>query len=137
MKTTNELEWVKSRIASRIGKLETAVTEYRKQMELDFERFFHDYAGQMYSTGYELKAYHTLSLAIQDMDQTEAEEYIRATIMMLTNELLEMPLEKNSTNRMANIGFSLQLKVKQKLREYYIRLLGVLEDTESHQLKKS
>lgn len=115
-------------IVSRIDLLEGRKGNYEQRMAEDYEDFFEEYSESAYMVSYELATLQRLARGLQDMREEEAVQYLQAKIGMLTDALLDMPLERRSTGRMNNIAFGLRLKVNQKLRKFYLRLLKILED---------
>ncbi len=114
-------------IESRIVTLEERVEEYKQSSAEDFGQFFERYAEAAYSTHYQLKALRHLKDLFAD-GSTDMEQYLKGAVERLTEELLEQPVTRRSTNPMANIAYGLMKEEDQKLRKFYQRLLEILED---------
>mgnify|MGYP000348952886 len=100
-------------------------------MNEDYEHFFCWYAEEMYKTQRELACYRALKTVLSVGSHEEAKLFIENKISSLTDSLLSGSIRRNSTSAASNLAHTLELEMKQSVREKFIMLLEVIEKGES------
>lgn len=117
-------------VKNRINSLVEEADKYTKDMNEDYEHFFCWYAEDMYKVQRELACYRALNKVLAVSSHEETKTYIENSISSLTDSLLTGSMRRNSTSSASNFAHTLELEVKQGVRERLIMLLGFIERSE-------
>ena len=124
-------DFVFSFVKNHIDALVQPADTYTKEMNEDYEHFFCWYAEEMYKTQRELACYRALKTVLSVGSHEEAKLFIENKISSLTDSLLSGSIRRNSTSAASNLAHTLELEMKQSVREKFIMLLEVIEKGES------
>lgn len=126
---TSALERVKRIVAGKISSLEAETAEYARQMTEDYVDFFQNKSERAYKTTYKLQELRRTADRLNEKYDIEVYNYLWARAEITTSQLLNEPLQRHSTNGMANLAFALEAECKQELRNIYIRLAEILAES--------
>ena len=124
-------DFVFSSVKNHIDAFVQQADKYTKEMNEDYEHFFCWYAEEMYKTQRELACYRALKTVLSVGSHEEAKLFIENKISSLTDSLLSGSIRRNSTSAASNLAHTLELEMKQSVREKFIMLLEVIEKGES------
>lgn len=120
-------DFVFSFVKSRINSLVEEADKYTKRMNEDYGNFFCCYAEDMYKVQRELVCYRALNKVLAVRSHEEVKNYIDKCICGFTDSLLSGKIRQKSTSSVSDLAYTLELEVKQDVREKFIFLLDSIE----------
>lgn len=120
----DKLNAIVSRNKARINALVMKADTYTKEMNEDYEYFFHWHSEDMYKIQLRLTYYRGLQAVANMGNLDDLKTYLTNTTNRLTSDLLNGSLRSRSTSASTNIAFTLELEVKQEVREKYQTMLN-------------
>ncbi len=132
-KTQNDaLKRVKGMIAVRLNDAINSLGCVSDRINEGFLRFFVNHSEIVYARTFEAQILKDLAARLEKQDFNEAINTLEHRVLVMTEDLLDRPLTRRSTNPMANIAHSIECEVKQKSLPFYQMLLVLLKNAKGN-----
>lgn len=108
-----------SRMRRKLNQLTGDIENWKEEMANDYAEFFRWHADDLYEAMAEKAILEPVYNAAEELGLAELEEALRHGIEHMTDDLVYGDLERQSTGKMSNMAYGLELKAKQKMIQFF------------------